>query len=115
MLNRQRQSAVQRAALQLPPRRTAKSVKIARISRAEGGQLQAPVGRRAGLCLQGTNLGCYLCYVERPGNRLFGNSRRQPLFSNQATPAKGGIAIQIKGDPLKQMIKIEDAVAPAFE
>jgi len=36
--------AVQRVALQLPPRRAAKSVKIARISRAEGGQLQAPVG-----------------------------------------------------------------------
>jgi len=37
----------QRPALQLPPRRTAESVKIARILRAEGGQLQAPVRRQA--------------------------------------------------------------------
>jgi len=36
--------AAERAALQLPPRRAAKSVKMATISRAEGGQLQAPVG-----------------------------------------------------------------------
>ncbi len=35
--------AAQRAALQLPPRRAVKSVKKATISRAEGGQLQAPV------------------------------------------------------------------------
>jgi len=39
-------AAAQRPALQLPPRRAAKTVKIATISRAEGGQLQAPVGRR---------------------------------------------------------------------
>ena len=37
--------APQRPALQLPPRRTTKTVKKATISRAEGGQLQAPVGR----------------------------------------------------------------------
>ncbi len=37
-------AAAQRVALQLPPRRAVKTVKIARISRAEGGQLQAPVG-----------------------------------------------------------------------
>src|SRR6266498_313947 len=37
--------AVQRPALQLPPRRAAKTVKMRPISRAEGGQLQAPVGR----------------------------------------------------------------------
>ncbi len=36
----------QRVALQLPPRRAAKTVKMPTISRAEGGQLQAPVGRR---------------------------------------------------------------------
>ncbi len=35
----------QRPALQLPPRRAVKTVKIGTISRAEGGQLQAPVGR----------------------------------------------------------------------
>ena len=35
--------AAQRVALQLPPRRAAKTVKIVTISRAEGGQLQAPV------------------------------------------------------------------------
>ncbi len=39
-------AAVQRVALQLPPRRAAKTVKMHTISRAEGGQLQAPVGRR---------------------------------------------------------------------
>jgi hypothetical protein len=39
-----RRTAAERAALQLPPRRAAKTVKIAPISRAEGGQLQAPVG-----------------------------------------------------------------------
>src|SRR6266496_733140 len=38
-------NAAQRPALQLPLRRATRSVKIARISRAEGGQLQAPVGR----------------------------------------------------------------------
>ncbi len=38
--------AAQRAALQLPPRRApSESAKIATISRAKGGQLQAPVGR----------------------------------------------------------------------
>jgi hypothetical protein len=36
--------AAERAALQLPPRRAAKTVKMRTISRAEGGQLQAPVG-----------------------------------------------------------------------
>jgi hypothetical protein len=41
-------AAVQRAALQLPPRRAAlESAKIRTISRAEGGQLQAPVGRQS--------------------------------------------------------------------
>ncbi len=40
----QSRSSAQRAALQLPPRRAAKTVKIVTISRAEGGQLQAPVG-----------------------------------------------------------------------
>jgi len=40
-------SAAERVALQLPPRRAlSESAKIAAISRAEGGQLQAPVGRR---------------------------------------------------------------------
>jgi hypothetical protein len=40
--------AAERAALQLPPRRAAlDGFKIPTISRAEGGQLQAPVGRRA--------------------------------------------------------------------
>jgi len=38
-------AAAQRLALQLPPRRAAKTVKMPTISRAEGGQLQAPVGR----------------------------------------------------------------------
>jgi len=39
-------AATQRAALQLPPRRAAQQrAKIPTISRAEGGQLQAPVGR----------------------------------------------------------------------
>src|SRR6266545_4897046 len=38
--------AAERVALQLPPRRAAsENAKIAPISRAEGGQLQAPVGR----------------------------------------------------------------------
>jgi len=38
-------AAVQRFALQLPPRRAAQNdFKKATISRAEGGQLQAPVG-----------------------------------------------------------------------
>ncbi len=43
-------AAVQRVALQLPPRRAAQDdFKKGTISRAEGGQLQAPVGRqRAG-------------------------------------------------------------------
>jgi len=36
--------AAQRPALQLPLRRLAKTVKMRTISRAEGGQLQAPVG-----------------------------------------------------------------------
>ena len=44
--------AVQRAALQLPPRRTAKTVKMPPISRAEGGQLQAPVGRQSRITLR---------------------------------------------------------------
>jgi hypothetical protein len=40
-------AAAQRVALQLPPRREAQHrFKKAPISRAEGGQLQAPVGRR---------------------------------------------------------------------
>src|SRR6266508_4666920 len=39
-------AAAQRLALQLPPRRGAKSVKMRTISRAEGGQLQVPVGPR---------------------------------------------------------------------
>jgi len=38
-------AAAERVALQLPPRRVAKTVKNRTISRAEGGQLQAPVGR----------------------------------------------------------------------
>ncbi len=38
----------QRVALQLPPRRAAQDdLKNRTISRAEGGQLQAPVGRRS--------------------------------------------------------------------
>ncbi len=41
--------AAQRAALQLPPRRAAETVKMRTISRAEGGQLQAPVGRHGQL------------------------------------------------------------------
>jgi len=39
-------NAAQRSALQLPPRRAEKSVKMPTISRAEGGQLQAPVSRQ---------------------------------------------------------------------
>jgi len=44
-------AGAQRVALQLPPRRAAQDdFKKATISRAEGGQLQAPVGRqRAGI------------------------------------------------------------------
>jgi len=38
-------ATAQRVALQLPPRRVAKTDKMHTISRAEGGQLQAPVGR----------------------------------------------------------------------
>ncbi len=41
------QNAAQRVALQLPPRRAPQDdFKKGTISRAEGGQLQAPVGRR---------------------------------------------------------------------
>jgi hypothetical protein len=39
--------AVQRHALQLPPRRAAKTVKMPTISRAEGGQLQHSMGGRS--------------------------------------------------------------------
>jgi len=40
--------AAERVALQLPPRRAAHgSIKKGTISRAEGGQLQAPVGRQS--------------------------------------------------------------------
>ncbi len=42
----------QRAALQLPPRRAVKTVKMPTISRAEGGQLQAPVRRQRRLQFQ---------------------------------------------------------------
>ncbi len=50
MEERGSQSATQRLALQLPPRRAAPDhFKKGTISRAEGGQLQAPVGRRWGL------------------------------------------------------------------
>ncbi len=45
--------AAQRPALQLPPRRAAKTVKMHTISRAEGGQLQAPVGRHRRYQLSG--------------------------------------------------------------
>jgi hypothetical protein len=41
-------AAGQRVALQLPPRRAAKTVKMHTISRAEGGQLQAPVSPQPG-------------------------------------------------------------------
>jgi len=42
--------AVQRVALQLPPRRAPQDAfKKGTISRAEGGQLQAPVGPRSGV------------------------------------------------------------------
>ncbi len=50
-------AAAQRLALQLPPRRAAQDeLKKATISRAEGGQLQAPVGRQPRFMLSQCNI-----------------------------------------------------------
>ena len=61
--------AAERVALQLPPRRAAKAVKIAKISRAEGGQLQAPVGRRS-------PFGCSQCSVSELIDMLLASAAR---------------------------------------
>jgi hypothetical protein len=54
-------AAVQRVALQLPPRRAAQDdFKKTTILRAEGGQLQAPVGRRTGCTVVLVPIACRL-------------------------------------------------------
>src|SRR6266545_2411509 len=47
--------------------------------------------------------------------RLFGNSRKKPLFSIAGESSKSREAAQIKSDPLKQMIKIEQAITSPLE